>query len=164
MAYLLPHGGCLHSAEYWRKEGILILLEYLGLQAAVEELGICRMYGCGLPYHTVQIDGHLGQPSCAHHLLDDEHDLLGPSHGEDGYQYLTALLRGLLQQIMHLLGCLHTAGLVVLGPTVCGFYHQGLEAYELVDCGIEEPGLLEFVVPGECDIMESVAYVEVGHR
>ena len=52
-----------------------------------------------LPDHTVQVDGHLGQTSGAHELLDNQHHFLRPSHCEDGDQHLSVGVRRLLEEI-----------------------------------------------------------------
>jgi len=76
MADLLPHGGGLHPLEHMGQEGVLVLLEDLGPELAVEILGVCGVDGGGLPDHSVQVDGALGDLLVAHELLDDQHDLL----------------------------------------------------------------------------------------
>ena len=120
------------------------------------------MDGGGLPDHTVEVDGHLGDAAVAHELLDDQHDLLGPSDREDGHEHLAAVLGRLLQVLSELLGRIGPGRLDVVVPTVGGFDDQGLQPGEPVSGGVEKPSLLVFRVPGEGDVVESVADVEVG--
>ena len=161
MTDLLPHGCSFHSLKDGGEERILVLLEDLGLQLAVEVFGICGV-DCGrLPDHTVEIYGHLGKASGAHKLLDDEHNLLRPSDCEDGDNNLSAVLGGLFKEVVKLLGCISTAGLHVVVSTVCGFHDHGLQSDELGVGLVEEPGLLVLGVTGERHIVESVTDVEV---
>ena len=76
VADLLPHRGCLDPLEDRGQERVLVLLEDLCPELAVEVLGICGVDGGCLPYHSVEIDGACGDATGAHELLDDQHDLL----------------------------------------------------------------------------------------